>query len=160
MPGRGLVTWKRVLALLFAIIGIYAAYSGYSLYRLTYVIIPHSYAAWTVGDLLVEYMDTHDGNWPRGWKDLEEAKDGLLRKGRNIYYDFDKLPAVAKIDWTADTASLTKIALATGESGLNVVTQINGSRLEARWGPDTEPNRKVARYLIQRHSRLSTTPSK
>ena len=151
MPQSKLITWKRVLSLLLVVVGLYAVHAGYSIYRMVAVRIPHSYAAWATGDLLVEYMETHEGSWPRGWEDLKKAEESLVKKGRNIYYDFDKLPAMVKIDWSAEPSILAKEALADGASSLKAVTRLDGSRLEAVWGPATEPNRKVAFHLIQRY---------
>ena len=159
MSGRRAFTWKKALMALLVIIGVWALFIGYSICHTVIVVIPHSYAAWTTGDLLVEYMNTHNGSWPRGWKDLENARDSLIRKGRNIYYDFNKLPAIVRIDWTAEPAALAKAALSDGESAIRAITQLDGSKLEARWGPDTEPNRKVGRYLVQKYSTPPSTPN-
>ena len=145
-----LLTWKRILVSAFLLIGVLGLLVGYSIYRKVAIIVPHSYAAWTTGDLLIEYMETHAGNWPRGWEDLGEAKESLVKKGRSIHFQFDRLPAIVKIDWKAEPAALAKEAETRGESAINVVTQLDDSKLQAKWGPDTEPNRKVARYLIQR----------
>src|SRR4051794_15230597 len=102
------------------------------------------YAAWTVGDLLVEYMDTHDGKWPRNWEDLQAARESRLQKGGNVHTGFEKLRSMVKIDWNVDPDVLAT-AIATGDKfTVKVVTQLDGSRLEANWGPDTEPNQKIA----------------
>ena len=143
-------TWRNVLIALALVLAVSALAVGYSLYRTIAVVIPHSYAAWTTGDLLVEFMQTHHDHWPSGWDDLAKARDSLVQKGRNIYWDFNKLPAIVKIDWNVDPPALAKAVLTKGESAVFVVTQKNGSKLEAKWGPDTEPNRKVALHLIRR----------
>ena len=62
---------------LLVIIGVWALFTGYSICRTVVVVVPHSYAAWTTGDLLVEYMDTHNGGWTQNWGDLENARDSL-----------------------------------------------------------------------------------
>jgi len=142
--------FQGLLATLLAIIVAVMVVAGYSVYHVVYVVIPHSYAAWTAGDLLVEYMDTHDGKWPHGWADLHEATSytnhGLL------YWDFAKLSGMEKIDWNANPEALGKLAMAVGPSAVKVVTQLDGSTLETKWGGDTEPNQKVGRYLIKRYS--------
>ena len=147
----------RVVALTSVITLFAIAYTAYSLYRVAYVRVPHSYAAWGTGDLLVEFMETHDGRWPREWKELSEARDSMLRKGRTVHGNFGQLPSMVKIDWDAKPAELAKLAVAQGETAVRVVTRPDGSRLEANWGPDTEPNRKVARYLINRYSASART---
>jgi hypothetical protein len=32
--------------------------------------IPEAYAAWDTGTLLIEYMKSHDNQWPSGWNAL------------------------------------------------------------------------------------------
>ena len=147
---KRMLTWKRALSGLICAVALYVGYALCGIYHMVHVVIPHSYAAWDVGNLLVEYMDTHNGKWPQSWKNLHEAEDSLRQKGKNVYWNFDELPSIVKIDWNAEPEALAKNALAGGN--LKIVTQLDGSRLEAKWGPDTEPNRKVAEYLIKRHS--------
>jgi hypothetical protein len=62
------------------------------------------------------------------------------------------LPDRVKVDWDVRPEALAKAAIANGELSITVVTRLDGSKLEAAWGDDTEPNRKVARYLIKRFS--------
>ncbi len=154
---KRILTWKRLLLVLLVLICVVVLNVGYGIFHLVHVIIPHSYAAWDTGNLLVEYMDTHNGQWPQSWKNLHEAEDSLRQKGENVYWDFDKLPSIVKIDWNAEPEALAKSALA--GRNLKIVTQLDGSRLEANWGPDTEPNRKVAEYLIKRYSTNSVKPA-
>ena len=146
--------WKGFLLVLVGVAGLYVLNFGFHLYRLVCVEIPHSYAGWATGDLLVEYLDTHDGKWPQSWSELRTARDSLVQKGGNIYYDFERLPGIVKIDWNAKPDLLTKAVLA-GDK-VKVVTQVDGSKLEARWGEDTEPNQKIARYLIKGYSTSNT----
>ena len=102
---------------------------------------------------MVAYLETHDGRWPRGWEDLREANASLMqRQGQPIYYAFDQLPRIVKIDWSVDPEALTSLVLSDANYRLKVVTQTNGSKLEANWGKDTEPNAKIQRYLLKRHS--------
>lgn len=155
---KELLTWRSGWLAPLAVAAALAAVIGYSVYRKVTVVIPHSYAAWTTGDLLVEYLETHNDQWPRGWADLRQARDSLVRKGRNLYWDFDKLPGVVKVDWNVEPMVLARSAEEDGESGIRVVTQLDGSRLEAKWGTDTEPNRKVAGYLAHRYSSTNQAP--
>ena len=157
---RRFLNRKRVILTLLGLVAAIALWAAYSIVRMVKVVIPHSYAAWTVGDLLIEYLETHTNQWPRSWKDLSEARDSLVLKGRAIYCDFDKLTNMVRIDWNVKPPELAKTALANGESAVKVVTQSDGSRLEANWGPDTEPNRKVAHYLIYRMSVVATGQTK
>jgi hypothetical protein len=148
---RRFFTWRKIALTVLVVIGIAGIYTAYSLYHTVHVVIPHSYAAWTTGDLLIEFLETHTNQWPRSWKDLSEARDSLQRKGRNVYWEFDRLPAIVRVDWNAEPPELLKRVRANGETSLKVVTQADGSRLEAVWGPDTEPNHKLARYLLEQN---------
>jgi hypothetical protein len=141
--------FRALLTILVALIVAIAGYVVYSIHHVVHVIIPHSYANWTTGNLLVEYMETHDGNWPHGWEDLHEATS-LTNKGEPLYWDFTNLPGILKIDWKADPETLAKAALASGPSSLKVVTRLDGSKLEDCWQQDA--NQKVAGYLIKRYS--------
>lgn len=141
--------FQSLLAMFFALVVYIVVNAGYRVYQLVNVGIPHSYAAWVTGDLLVEYMETHDGKWPHGWEDLREATNSLRTP---MYWNFTNLPGIVKVDWNVRPEALAKAALADGPASVKVVTQLDGSRLEAKWGEDTEPNQKVGRYLIKRFS--------
>ena len=105
------------------------------------IVVPHSYAAWASGDLLVVYMEKHHGKWPHNWDDLREAEKSILTEhSRPVYYPIDKVEKIVKIDWSFDPAAWRG-------GPVHVVTQLDGSRLEANWGRDTEPNQKVHDYL-------------
>lgn len=123
---------------------------GYQVYHLAYVLIPNSYAAWSTGDLIVEYIDTHEGKWPRSWDDLRIAEQSLERRGQPVYYDFQKLPQMIEVDWNANPVVLAKLQARSNEVPFEVVTKLDGSRVDARWGEDTEPNRKIYAYLKKR----------
>ena len=123
---------------------------GYQVYHLAYVLIPNSYAAWTTGDLIVEYIDTHEGKWPRRWDDLRVAEQSLKRRGQNVYWDFEKLPQMIQVDWTANPVALAKLQARSNEVPFEVVTKLDGSKVDAVWGEDREPNRKIYVYLKNR----------
>ncbi len=137
---------------LLILVGAIVLYMGISMYHMSQVMVPHSYAAWTTGDLIVEYLKTHGDKWPQDWVALKEAKESLVRDGKNIYWDFDKLPAIVKVDWKADMETLVHLVQGGHAADVKVVTQLDGSPLETAWGPDTEPNQKIARYLAARYS--------
>jgi hypothetical protein len=61
-PRKPLLDWKSTLLAALALLGALSAVAAYSVYRNVTGVIAHSYAAWTTGDLLVEYMETHDAN--------------------------------------------------------------------------------------------------
>jgi hypothetical protein len=152
MGKRRVFTLKRVLLGVAALAFVTVLFIGYSIFHMVQVVIPHSYAAWQAGDLMLTYLATHDGRWPHGWEDLREADAILRQRGRPLYCALDQLPRIVKIDWNTDPEALVSLVLSNRNYHLKVVTQTDGSRLEANWGPDTEPNAKIQRYLVERYS--------
>lgn len=96
---------------------------------------------------MVEYLRTHTNQWPRSWEDLRSATNSLLEKGMPIYVPLDRLPQFVKIDWQADVGYLQQVARSDSNATIRVVTRLDGLPLRAVWGPNTEPNGKIMRYL-------------
>jgi hypothetical protein len=138
---------------LIALLVVLAVQSGIGLHRLVSVQIPNSYAAWTTGNLIVEHLKTHDDRWPRGWSDLREARDVIARRGEPIYCDFEKLPKMIAIDWTTDVQQLIERMDSNRGVPFPVVTKLDGSPADHRWGQDTEPNWQVYEYLREKARR-------
>jgi len=137
---------KRIFQILAAILVVALltiAYSAVSLWRK----IPESYAAWTAGNLMVEYLQTHINQWPRDWDDLKSATNSLLQRGIPVYVPLDTLTQFVRIDWQVDTRDLLKMTHAHSNASIRAVTRLDGSPLWAKWGSDTEPNGKIMRYL-------------
>jgi hypothetical protein len=144
-------TWKRLLLALVLAVGIVVVLILGSAVR-NYRLMPESYAAWTTGNLMVEYLETHTNQWPRNWEDLRLAKESYInsQKGGGLYTEFEKLPTFVKIDWNVDVAILTRAATDNSNSVVRVITRPDGSKLRAIWGPDTDPDTKVMKYLRER----------
>jgi hypothetical protein len=119
---------------------------GYSFIR-TWLLLPESYAAWTTGNLMVEYLQTHTNQWPHGWEDLRSATNSLQEKGMPVFVPLDQLPHFVKIDWRVDVGHLQQVAHSSSNVTIHVITRLDGSPLRAVVGPDTEPNNKIIRYL-------------
>jgi hypothetical protein len=139
--------WKRLLLALAILLIIVVLKIGYDLYQLVHFRIPESYAAWTTGNLMVEYLQTHTNKWPRNWDDLRSATNSLQEKGMPVYMSLGHLPEFVKIDWQANTEHLLQAVRSDSNATAHLVTRLDGSRLQAVWGPDTEPNAKIMRYL-------------
>jgi hypothetical protein len=140
-------TWKKVVLSVVGVLVLAVVYSAWHLYHTIHVIIPNSYAAWTTGELIVEYLETHNDKWPKGWDDLREAKASKEARGEPIYWNFDELPKMVRIDWQADVKQLAN-ALARGrDAPFRVVTKLDGSDVDACWGKDIEPNRRICEYF-------------
>lgn len=101
--------------------------------------ISEAYAAWDSGTLVVRYMETHGGDWPGGWEDLEQlhGKEPHLRLRWNAHEPdyFDRLRTMVSIDWTFDTNA---------RSPKTPVKSVDGTELVCLW---SNPNEMVYRYL-------------
>jgi len=104
--------------------------------------IPESYAAWTSGNALADYMLEHTNQWPRNWDELRSATNRSL-----WYVPVEKLRETVKIDWQTDLAQLAQAARHDSNLTIHIVTRLDGKPLKAIWGPDTEPNTKILQYL-------------
>ena len=104
--------------------------------------IPESYAAWTTGNLIVDYLATHENQWPRSWEDLDRATNCQR------YTKIEILRTKVKIDWGANFDHLLQLTRTNRSTPLRLVTRPNGKKLCADWGRDTEPNRKIKGYLL------------
>lgn len=144
-PRRHISVWKRLL-LVFALLFIaVVAKVGYDIYRLVHYEIPESYDAWTTGALVVGYLATHTNQWPKGWDDLQSATDSNLPKSG--FVPIERLRQSVKIDWQLDVTNLQEMVRTNPNATIQVVTRMDGLPLKARWGPDTEPNDYIVRYL-------------
>jgi hypothetical protein len=104
--------------------------------------IPESYAAWTAGNAVVDYLQEHTNRWPRDWDELRTATNRSL-----WYVPVARLKEVVKIDWQADVGKLAENAKRDQNFKIRLVTRLDGKPLQAKWGPDTEPNTKILEYL-------------
>lgn len=144
--------WRRVLLATVLFLILWLGYFGYSAFN-TWRKIPESYAAWTTGNLIVDYLNTHSNQWPRSWEDLDRATNCQR------YVPIEKLREQVKIDWDADFGQLLHLASNHSATALRVVTRPDGSRLHAIWGESTEPNRKIMGYLLWTLSQSNAPPN-
>ena len=135
-------SWRLGLALL------PGSVVGYGLYELVHIKYPEVYAAWTTGNLIVEYLVTHTNQWPRSWADLRSATNSMLESGKpGFYTPLDRLPQFVKVDWDTDITRLLEAARSNTTTKVHVISRSDGSPIPTVWGPDTEPNTKVMGYL-------------
>ena len=101
---------------------------------------------WAV-DLVIEHMETHNGDWPKNWDELHETfAKNPSRRGT----DWDEFPRRVGIDFTADPAKLAN------------ASEVNGEPFRVIWSlayPDarlpTRPNLTLFGYLRERTSRAA-----
>jgi hypothetical protein len=102
--------------------------------------IPEAYAAWDTGTLLVEYLKTHDDQWPTSWDDLltvlaEDSSDEIVLWGAgadDLEYA-QGLREIVAVDWTIDAADVLNTS---------PVTRLNGRAFSIVW-ENAEPNEMV-----------------
>ncbi len=137
--------WKRILVVVGLLFAVTVATVGISLFRLVHTVIPESYNAWTSGYLVVGYLQTHTNQWPRSWEELADATN--YHQPQSVFVPLARLRQSVKIDWAADVTQLQHIAVSNIHADIRIVTRLDGSRLSAAVGPDTEPNWKILNYL-------------
>ncbi len=105
-----------------------------------------AYAAWWVADMVIEYMETHDGAWPRSWDDLREPFETCTqRSGRP--WTFEQLRDRVEVDWDADPNELATKPVEGSGPPFKVIWLRNGG--STHW-KEHEPNRMVLDYLRSR----------
>lgn len=134
--------WKILLLTVVSVVVYCIAHFAFAIHSLVSEKIPESYAAWTSGNLVVDYLDTHSNQWPRSWEDLEQATNCQR------YVPIKELRTKVKINWDVNFNHLLELARTNPTTPLRLVTRPDGSKLYAKWGPDTEPNYKIMGYLL------------
>ncbi len=108
--------------------------------------IPDAYAAWDTGTLIIEYLDTHEGQWPRSWGELLTAEGTLRQHGRRLHTESRELPRRIKVDFSADPAKIARIKWSRGTQPVRVVTRADGKDFPVIW-ENAEPNAMIWMYL-------------
>lgn len=65
---------KSIIAALVVLLLAGAGFVVYTVCHYLYVTVPNAYAVWNTASLINDYMDAHDGAWPRGWDDLRRTR--------------------------------------------------------------------------------------
>ena len=133
------------------------AYIGFDIWR-TVTQIPEAYAAWDTASLVIEYMETHDGVWPKSWDELFSAAQTLPTENRilheystNTLNTLDKIAQLVRIDWTADPHQLAQAKPEPDSIPFRVVTRADGSDFTTLWS-GAEPNTLIWQYLNKKSS--------
>lgn len=144
------MTLRRIIAgiVVLALLGV--GWVGYMVY-VTWKGIPDAYAAWDAGTLVIEYLETHDRQWPRSWEELYSAADTLEDHGRHLYGAggsvYGDLHDVVAVDWEADVRAIAAFDWNRGK--LRVITRADGTDFPVVW-EGAEPNEMVWSYLNKR----------
>jgi hypothetical protein len=127
---------------------------GYAIWRHAFVTVPNAYAVWNTARHINDYMDIHQGAWPRNWDDLRKTCDGSNRYNPEHWAD---LQDRVEVDWTADPRLLASAPEPTPERlPFRVIWLKNGSRVH--WG-GVEPNWLVWVHLQEPSTRPTSAPA-
>jgi hypothetical protein len=145
------------VALLLVPVGVVAFFVGVFVYAHA-VLQPEAYAVWQTADLVIAYMDRHDGAWPRGWDDLRPLAAGsgpyaaergeALEVGLRPPTDLDRLQQLVEVDWSADLADLARAPSREPQPPFRVIWLRSGRRTAFE---GCEPNRLIKAYLDGRY---------
>lgn len=139
---------KRVGVILGVLISLIVA-AGYVAYEFNHywsVTVPKAYAAWWVGDLVIDHMDRTGGRWPREWDDLREDYDAAIKRSGKVW-TFEDLMKHIEVDWNADPAQLATAEPNKHGPPFHVIRARDGR--DASWGGH-EPNQMIFDYLRER----------
>jgi len=107
--------------------------------------VDDAYALRGAGEMVVHYMEDHDGRWPRGWADLKPYFD--CGGGRVGGWSFAKYQQRVIIRWDVNPASLEYEAKTKRRPSFRV---ISATGLFPASVGGREPNEILYRYLRQR----------
>lgn len=113
----------------------------YSFYITVSVTVPNAYAVWVTAELIIQHMETHDGDWPRGWDDIQP----YYIPGTTIESPsgFDNLKRRVEVDWTVDIPTLRQ-SFPSYSDDLRVIWLRD--RRDDQWS-DADPNELIFKYL-------------
>lgn len=134
---------KRFLLAIAAILLVGATYGIYCLHRVVTVVVPNAYATDWSAAMVIEYLKTHDNNWPQSWDDLREPYETLAAP-QNCPWSFDEMKRRIMIDWTADPETLRIAASIEPSLTVKVIWLADGSH--THW-QGAEPNQRILEYL-------------
>lgn len=141
-----MIRWKRLVALLGGLTLFLGAWIGWRFWHLI-AHIDDAYAQWGAGEMVVHFMEKHDGNWPRSWEDLRPAFE--VSGGRVRGWSFAEFQNRIWIDFNASPELLN---LATNPNGIprfDVIHPSDATRVQIQ-GMDA--NSIVLRYLREKRA--------
>ena len=100
-----------------------------------------AYAQWGAADMVINYMEDHDGEWPQDWSDLRPYFDA--GGSRVSGWSYDKFQQHVWIDFSADPIELRRLSQSVTAPPFNVIdsTSIFGPQF------DDGPNRMLLRHF-------------
>lgn len=120
-----------------------------------------AHALWWTGDIIVRYLEAHDGTWPRRWEDLatvvgeEDLKGSGVMEcagGRRAMKYRQRLPIqrlreMVWVDWSADVHELVTAERSAERPPFLVVRPLRGDHF---YFSGAEPNEMIRAHLVAR----------
>ena len=117
-PGAKMRLFWTILSVLLMLLLIVVIWVGRSLFSFDF---NDGYAQWAAADMVIEYMETHDGHWPPNWealrKSFESGKGYLVHVGGT----FEQFQKRIVIDFQADPEELRRQSLASDDAQFDVI---------------------------------------
>lgn len=105
--------------------------------------IDDAYAQWGAGDMVVHFMEDHDGRWPRGWEELRPYFDA--GGGGVGGWSFEKYQRRVRIDWRAGVEGLAAQSRSSPRATFREIWAASGLSSAMQ-----DPNEIVHSYLQSR----------
>jgi hypothetical protein len=135
---------RNIRSILIALLVLAAAPTGY-LFYVAKDCLADSYALLHTADLIIEYLKTHDDQWPRSWAELKAVQPAnsdyleTFKPETGGYPDFvEHLERRVVIDFTVQTSDLLQVEPGENTPALRVICLRKG-RKGAHYG-NVEPN--------------------
>ena len=106
--------------------------------------IDDGYALWGAGEMVIDYMKTHNGEWPRSWEDLRPQFN--INNGRVGGWSFSHFQNRIAIDFNADIDQLYQKSIESPRRTFRVIWARHDSGV--RVGDD--PNQILCDYFRQK----------
>jgi len=111
--------------------------------------IDDGYALWGAGEMVIDYLKTHDGKWPRSWDDLRPQFS--VNNGRVGGWSFSQFQDRVGIDFNADPDDLRRKSSGSPHADFRVIWAKRDSGI--RVGDD--PNQMLCDYFRQQEKRAT-----
>ncbi len=119
---RGLTTTMRTKRSIKRVVVCAACITPIALGAFVYVNInwgiDDAYAKWGAAGLVIDYMRSHEGKWPRDWEALRSLYE---KKGGRLGWSFEHYKSRINIDFNADPAELRRQSQPADYATFNVI---------------------------------------
>jgi hypothetical protein len=153
---------RRLIIGVVIVIGAFAIWASVVFVQAVLDVPRQAYAVWWTADLVIAYMERHDGAWPRNWEDLRALAEGATEvtessePNGHVIVEFrpkasvEELQGHVIVDWDANPDELIRAPRKEGSPPFRVIYLRNGksTHYEGR-----EPNQMILDYLEWRHRR-------